>query len=257
MSAEPDGLAAFPPESDRYRARLILLHGLWTAPGIWRAVALAFAHRGWWCEAPNLRVDGGGLESWQGAAGAAIELGDRPAIAIGYDLGALVALELASCGQVEAAIAIAPPLDGLGRALGWGSRLGARLGVGPVAPPALGHAWLDPGPGARPGLAVAAFLCPESAALIASCRGRALQPRALRAPVLLADQASDPMASRSLMQITAAGLEADFDVLPGGRLPMLAARIDAWVSVLQRWLVRRLGPELLLLRGDEDLVEDA
>ncbi len=257
MSADRDGLAAFPPESDRYRARLMLLHGLWTLPEAWRAVALAFAHRGWWCEAPDLRASGGDLEAWHRATAAAIEVGDRPAIAIGYDVGALVALELAARGQVEAAIAIVPPLGGLGQVLGWGSRLGARFGLGPVAPPAPGHAWIDPGPGARPALQIAAFLCPESAALIASCRGPALQPRALRAPVLLAAQANDPLASRPLLQITASGLEADFDVLPGGRLPMLAARIDTWVSLLQRWLVRRLGPELLLLRGDEDLVEDA
>jgi hypothetical protein len=37
---------------------------------------------------------------------------------------------------------------------------------------------------------------------------------------------------------------------------MAEERLDAWSSALHRWIIRRAGKDLLLLRGDEDLRED-
>jgi hypothetical protein len=37
---------------------------------------------------------------------------------------------------------------------------------------------------------------------------------------------------------------------------MLEDRLDAWVSALHRWIVKRVGQSLLLLQGDEDLRDD-
>ena len=245
------------PENDRYRARLLLLHGLWMRPELWRPVALAFAQRGWWSEAADLRQPAsGGLENWVEAAGRYALEGDRPAIAIGYDLGALVALKLAAEGKVQAAVAVAPPLEGLGRAIAAATRFRAWFGVGEVAPPTAGHPWLGTSLGSRTGMSLARGLCPESAALVRSCRGQALQPAAPRVPTLLAAQEGDAIVPRFLLELTATGIEADFVVLPGGRLPMAGNRIDLWASALQRWIVQRAGADLLTLRGDEDLLDD-
>ena len=49
---------------------------------------------------------------------------------------------------------------------------------------------------------------------------------------------------------------ADFERLPGGHWPMLEAHIDPWMTALHRWMVTAIGPDLLLLRGDEDLTEE-
>jgi hypothetical protein len=60
----------------------------------------------------------------------------------------------------------------------------------------------------------------------------------------------------ALIEVTARGIEADFERLPGGHWPMAAERIDAWMTSLHRWIIRRAGASILLLRGDEDLREE-
>lgn len=231
-------------EAEKYAAPLLLLHGLWAEPRIWRGFGGYLAHRGWTSYAL----------SWRGAAGnwrelltlaqrAADELGG--AVAVGHDLGGLAAMAL---GQVRAAIAIAPLDVGSHThpfARSWRARV-ARWRGRPIAPPRLEaqrvlgavdavaepSGWLDElarvelGPAANvPRLLIAGGIDP--------CLPR---PRA------------DDLARRQRAEIVVFE-DAGRDLPYGPRWPQVATETH-------RWLVRRLGESLLLLRGDEDLRDD-
>jgi pimeloyl-ACP methyl ester carboxylesterase len=243
-------------ENERYRAALFFLSGLWTSAEIWRPVALAFAHRGWRC----LLVDGSAVDRpptfavWREAVAEAAKRCDELPILIGHDAGGLVALGLAADGRCRGAIAVSPLLDGVGRLLSLRARWQGWLGIGAIDPPPAGHPWHDTlSSQARDRLA--ASLRREPAVLVGTLRGDALLPGRPRAPTLLVAQEKDAVVSPALIEVTARGLEVECLRLPGGRWPMLEANMDAWMSPLHRWIIRT-QPELLLLRGDEDLRED-
>ena len=245
-------------ENERYAATLVFLHGLWAAPEIWRGMALGFAHRGWRSAVADSRATAPGRPSFSewcdDVAGAIAKLG-MPAVVIGHDAGGLVALALAARGQVAASVAVAPLLEGAGGLVDPVTRLRSRFGIGPVEPPPRGHPYRHASSEAAVSILDQALVV-EPAARVGSLRGMALAPGAPSAPTLLVAQASDPIVSVPLVEVTASGIDADSMTLPGTHWPMLEPRPDAWMSPVHRWLVRRLGPEILLLRGDEDLVEE-
>jgi hypothetical protein len=74
-------------------------------------------------------------------------------------------------------------------------------------------------------------------------------------PTLLVAQHADPVAPHLLVEICARGIEADFLRLQGGHWPMLEPRADDWITQVHRWIIKAVGHGLLILRGDEDLVE--
>ncbi|HZR83458.1 MAG TPA: alpha/beta hydrolase family protein [Candidatus Binatia bacterium] len=256
-------LEAVEPEGERYTADLLLLHGLWAAPTLWRSIALGFAQRGWRCWLLDARASADAGEpagpsevaDWCGRAADAAKSLAAPPIAIGHDAGGLVALALAERGLVRAAVAAAPLLAGSGGLVpalaGWAARLAGR-DVPPPAPsdPRLG------GLSASARGRLVEGLRPESGRLVASLRGRALAPGSPRVPALLIAQSDDPFVPAPLVAVTARGIEADDLVLPGSHWPMVDDRIDAWTTQVHRWIVRRVGQGLLILRGDEDLRDD-
>ncbi|MDG2308930.1 MAG: alpha/beta hydrolase [Candidatus Binatia bacterium] len=245
-------------ENERYAATLVFLHGLWAGPEIWRALALGFAHRGWRCAVVDARETAPQRPSfgeWCDDVAEQISGLELPAITIGHDAGGLVGLNLATRGAVMASVAVAPLLAGPKALLDPVTRVRARLGLGAVEPPAVQHAYRNAGtPEVREILTRALTL--EPAARIGSLRGAAIQPGAAAVPSLLVAQAQDAIVPSALVEITAAGIEADALALPGSHWPMLEPNPDAWISPIHRWLVRKIGPSLLLLRGDEDLVDE-
>jgi pimeloyl-ACP methyl ester carboxylesterase len=245
-------------ENERYAATLVFLHGLWAGPDIWRPLALGFAHRGWRCALVDVRGAAGGRPgalAWSEEAEKRIDELATPVVVVGHDAGALLALSWAERGRVTACVAVAPLLEGARPLVGPLGRLRARLGGGAVPPPGPDHAYRRVLAAAAEGILKEA-LVPESPQRISWLRGRVLAPGAPSVPALLVAQAQDAVVSPSLVEITARGIEADSLVLPGSHWPMLEPNPDAWLSPVHRWLIRRLGPSLLLLRGDEDLVED-
>jgi len=244
-------------ENERYAATLVFLHGLWAGPEIWRPLALGFAHRGWRCAVVDARssaADRPGFDAWCEDVAAGLGSLETPAVAIGHDAGGLVALELATRGKVKASVAVAPLLDGVKPLLDPVTRLRSRLGLGAVEPPPAGHAYRHAAtPEARAILDCALAL--EPSVRLGSLRGKAISPDAAGVPSLLVAQADDAVVPRALVEITASGIEAEVMTLPGGHWPMLEPNPDAWMSPVHRWLIRKLGPGLLLLRGDEDLVD--
>ncbi len=245
-------------ENERYGATLVFLHGLWAGPEIWRGLALGFAHRGWRCAVVDAREtapERPGFEEWCDDAAAEIAKLELPGVAIGHDAGGLVALRLASRGAVRAAVAVAPLLGGAKGLIDPVTRLRSRLGVGAVEPPSVDHPYRRAA--TREANAIlASALTLEPAARIGALRGSAIAPGAAPVPTLLVAQAADPVVSQSLVEITASGIEADAMTLPGSHWPMLEPQPDAWMSPVHRWLIRRLGPSILLLRGDEDLIDE-
>lgn len=245
-------------ENERYAATLVFLHGLWAGPEIWRGFAFGFAHRGWRCAVVDAREtapERPTFSQWCDDVAAELSSLELPAVAIGHDAGALVALELAARGATKAAVAVAPLLDGVKPLVDPVTRIRCRLGVGGIEPPPADHPYRDAAT-AEARAILAQALSVEPAARAGSLRGAAIAPAASAAPALLVSQAADAVVPQALVEITASGIEADSMILPGSHWPMLEPNPDAWMSPVHRWLIRKLGPSLLLLRGDEDLVEE-
>ena len=251
-------LTVIEPESDRYRAELVLVRGLWVDAGIWRAAAAGFAHRGWRC----VVVERSGEDVAPGEAGVAwrqrvedvVRGREAKPIVIGHDAGALLALDLASRGLVRGAVAVAPLLDGLRTVLPPLARL--LLAVrrkAAVNPPDLGHTYFARVP-AEQHATLRAGLRPEPAALLRELE-RLAAPAAPVVPAVLVAQQADEIASQLFVEICARGIEADFLRLQGGHWPMLEPRVDDWITPIHRWIIKRVGHGLLVLRGDEDLIE--
>lgn len=252
--AEDAALTIIEPESDRYRAELIFLAGLWVGSSVWRAIAAGFAHRGWRCVLLD-RPDHAGAQDWPAAVAEAVRTREGKPILIGHDAGALLALDLAARGLVRGAVAVAPLLDGLRPILSPLSRalLPLRPATSAVAPPDPGNAYFAGIPAAQQEL-LRACLRPEPAGYLRAV-ARLGAPSAPRAPTLLVAQQADAVASQLFVEICASGIEADFLRLSGGHWPMLEARVDDWITQVHRWIIKRVGHGLLILRGDEDLAE--
>src|SRR5262245_21398394 len=116
------------PESERYTAPLLLLHGLWERASQWRRFAGYLAHRGWRCLALERRADVTDLAEHVGDLRAAVAvLGSSPVI-VGHDLGAVLALHCADRARAVVALAplvgppLAPPPPALLQAGSWFAR---------------------------------------------------------------------------------------------------------------------------------------
>ena len=181
---------------------------------------------------------------------------EMPAVLIGHDAGGLAALALAGHPKVCASVAVAPLLEGAGPLLGASDRFRAWLGRGEILPPGPEAAYQRVAPRGESAGSLEGLLVPEPAARPGSLSGSAKRPGSSSRPCLLVGQKQDEVVSPSLVEIVASGIEADFLELPGGHWPMLEPQLDGWMSAVHRWLVRRMGPELLLLDVREDLLEE-
>jgi len=233
-------------EFDKYAVPLLLLHGAWTGPWVWRRTASYLSHRGWNCWAASWRT---AAATWPEARAcverAAAELG-RPVV-IGHDLGALLALEL---DGVSAAVAVAPvEIEAGAGAHPLARSLRARVARWRGAPFAPGEA------PARRFLGLAATELTAEPVAVEGWRRGALARRA--APRLLLSGERDPCLDAAAADALAAAAGAERIEIPeGGHDLPYGPLWQAAAAEIHRWLVRRLGGDLLLLRGDEDLRED-
>lgn len=236
-------------EFDKYAAPLLLVHGLWSGPHLWRPTASYLAHRGWnsyvlcWREAAQNWVD-----LLACAERAADALG-KPVI-VGHDLGALVALRLE---RVRAAVAIAP------------------LPCGPESSP---HPFASSLRGRWARWRGAELLPTEAEARrVLGLNREQLRPEASRwldeigaidlcaasdaLPRIVLAGAEDPCAPRREVEALAAraGAECRVEAAAGHDL-LYGPRWQTTAAQVHRWLVQRLGESVLLLRGDEDLRDE-
>src|SRR2546426_12703787 len=98
-------------ESAKFAAPLVLIHGLWSGPWMWRQFSQYLSHRGWTSYALSWRATAR-ASLWSSVLAALDDFVrplDVPPIVIGHDLGAHLALHLAG---TQAAVALPPPAAG-------------------------------------------------------------------------------------------------------------------------------------------------
>ena len=242
-----------PAEGARYAAALVCVPGLWAGPSAWRGFGSYLGHRGWECHLLDVRPVRGGIAA-RGAAVAEYVGGlPVPAILLGHDAGALVALDAAGRREVAGLVMLAPLAPGsrgAQRLIATPRRVISLVLGGAVAPPdeAVAVAWMDvPEPVRRQ---VIAGLTLEEAASVRDVAWGRIRPArpAGGAPVLVLAGDRDALLPIDVADALAREVGGELRVLEGGgHWPLAGAGWQTAVGVVHRWLVQRLGAGLLEL----------
>jgi len=242
-------------ETSKFTAPLVLLHGLWCTPAIWRRFMGYLAHRGWSGHAPLLRGPGHpnvmGLAEQRRIVRDVIAACEAPPVVVGHDSGGWLALQCAT-DQVRARVALAPvgPAQLLARAGPLLPSLRLRLAMRldrPLPAPRgrCGRAYFG---GDAPGGTV-----PESARLTRELQNDAAAPIPdPRLPTLVVAGTHDRFVPPSAAHSLAQRIGATFRSLQGaGHALPWALGWEQHAAELHRWLIHSLG-EALLVPQDED-----
>jgi len=271
------------PEPLKFAWPLILLPELFTTA---RHLAVArgyFASIGWEVYAPDLRAaakaartdtrasdlsggasrasSAGGFDGLAALLAEALAALRRDAIVIGHGLGGLLALSAVEQPQVRAAVALAPMLPGFRSALvtsatNWPARLFGRA-LKPPRGAVLFDLLADAEPFQREAL-LRALVADDARAALEVVRGGikvggidlANNPRAV--PRLIVAGDSDPFAPLDRTNEFAARVGAAVRVVRGRGHWLIGGRaLERTVAEVQRFLVRNLGGDLLLLYPEE------
>jgi pimeloyl-ACP methyl ester carboxylesterase len=271
------------PEPLKFAWPLVVLPELFTTA---RHLAVArgyFASIGWEVYAPDLRAaakaagtdtrasdlsDGasrassaGGFDGLAALLAEALAALARDAIVIGHGLGGLLALSAVEQPQVRAAVALAPMLPGFRSALvtsatNWPARLFGRA-LKPPRGAVLFDLLADAEPFQREAL-LRALVADDARAALEVVRGGikvggidlANNPRAV--PRLIVAGDSDPFAPLDRTNVFAARVGAAVRVVRGRGHWLIGGRaLERTVAEVQRFLVRNLGGDLLLLYPEE------
>ncbi len=252
------------PEPLKFAWPIVLIPELFTSVRHLGVVRGYFATIGWEVYAPDLRAAIGSGKTPRLAefsfadlialAGEALDALGRGAIVVGHGAGGLAALKLAERPDVKAAVALAPLVPGLRSALvsGFAAKFFVwRRGI--IAPPRgriLFEFVADADPFQRD--AIIRALVPESAKLaLAIARGDvALSPTA--APRLIVAGESDIFAPAAQTGALAKSLGARLALVQGRGHWLIGGRaLERAIGETQRFLVRTLGQDLLLLYPEE------
>jgi pimeloyl-ACP methyl ester carboxylesterase len=256
---------------------LILLPELFTTA---RHLAVArgyFASIGWEVYAPDLRTvatasrtdtcesdsssSAGGFDGLVALLAEALAALGRDAIVIGHGLGGLLALGAVEQPRVRAAVALAPMLTGFRSPLVTGAaNLPARLFGRALKPPrgaVLFDLLADAEPFQREAL-TRALVADDARAALEVVRGGIkvggidLASNARGVPRLIVAGDSDPFAPLDQTNEFAARVGAAVRVVRGRGHWLIGGRaLERTVAEVQRFLVRRLGGDLLLLYPEE------
>ena len=241
-------------ERPKFGAPLLLIHGLWTGPWIWRNFAGYLGHRGWSSYVVDLHGSSRDVR-WENTVQAlqrAVEQLDSQPVVVGHDAGALLALALHS---TRAAVALAPLAPGgsasphpiLRSVRARRSRFLGR----PLLPSRSQSVHLL-------GVSDPRLLVPEPATWADELAH--IDPADLTKsapPRLVLAAADDAIVGPAEIHRLADTIGAEFAIQKEAThaLPF-GPKWEALVSGVHRWIVRHLGEPLLLLRGDEDLRDD-
>ena len=271
------------PEPLKFAWPLMLLPELFTTA---RHLAVArgyFASIGWEVYAPDLRTvakaartdthasdlsggaspasSAGGFDGLAALLAEALAALARDAIVIGHGLGGLLALSAVEQPQVRAAVALAPMLPGFRSALAtsatnWPARLFGRA-LKPPRGAVLFDLLADAEPFQREAL-LRALVADDARAALEVVRGGikvggmdlANNPRAV--PRLIVAGDSDPFAPLDRTNEFAVRVGAAVRVVRGRGHWLIGGRaLERTVAEVQRFLVRNLGGDLLLLYPEE------
>lgn len=230
-----------PAEHAKFASPLLLVPGQDPRSSGWRAFAGALGHRGWTSFLLDLpRQPPIGREAWESLLQQGIEAAGTPPILIGHELGA--SLALASNLPRLATVALSPYLARPDRRRQPGSRW-----------PGWWPAWLRRGASSsrsRPGEGSPA---PGMESLLASLPAAASSALSARTePTLLLvsrQQAPHPPSEEGSLPGGGSVEWLEFDaseVAPGG------PGWEAQTGLIHRWLIRRLGEDVLLWLDEEE-----
>ena len=242
-----------PAEGPRYAASLVCIPGLWAGPAAWRGFGSYLGHRGWECHLLDVRPVRGGIAARGAAVAEYLAALPGPAVLLGHDAGALVALDAAS-KRPTAGLVMLAPLAPRGRTaqrlIASPRRLVSLVLGGMVAPPdgPAAAAWLDVPEPVR--AQTVRGLAGEDAASVRDVAwGRVRAARPVNdPPVLVLAGDRDAYLPLDSAEALARAVGAERQVLEGaGHWPLAGAGWQTAVAVMHRWLVQRLGAGLLEL----------
>jgi pimeloyl-ACP methyl ester carboxylesterase len=232
-------------EGGKFTAPLVLVHGLWSTAAVWRPFAGYLSHRGWSCFAVELHGAGAGevvdVEPLVADLRAMIAVLDAPPVIVGHDLGGVIAQHCADVSRALVALAplVLPPLaTDATQALREAGGVFARFLGRPLRPPR--GRWKGAYETGDVG---------ESAALLRLLVERPPAPRSLPAefPGLVVAGREDPVTPPASAQALSASMGAELEVVTGGHRLLVEAGWEERVARVHRWLIKKLGAELLAL----------
>jgi pimeloyl-ACP methyl ester carboxylesterase len=183
---------------------------------------------------------------------------DRDAIVLGHGLGGLLALKLAERRRVKAAVAIAPLVPGVPSPLFTRKRRMLGLGRESFGPPTgklLFDLVADADPFQREAI-IKAFTAEDMNSAIEAARG-AIDFLPAAAPRLIVSGDSDVFAPQTAAAAFAERIGAHLATLKGRGHWLIGGRaLERAIAEIQRFLVRALGQELLLLYPDQSDKDD-
>jgi pimeloyl-ACP methyl ester carboxylesterase len=263
----------FQPENPKFRSPLILVHGPWSGSWCWQDWAVRFCNLGWDCWAVNFRgrAEDKVLESLArltfddclGDLKQVIPATRSSPVLLGHSLGGLAAVKAAEGERISAVILLSAPFRG-GDVKDWGRGLRLlRLKYLPLIflrqPIRMNEKdfnlhWLASVPEYRRA-AVLKGLVMESGYLVEELfrPSVSLDPKEIRCPVLVLGGTEDRVVSVASLRHMARALDAEFKEYPGhGHWMMEEEGREAIVNDIHRWLVQRLGEDVLLAEGSEE-----
>lgn len=254
------------PEPVKFAWPIVLLPEIFATPRHLALVLGYLASIGWEVFVPDLRaVYGKGptppLEKLRfnelaALAGEALEGIGRDAVIFGHGVGGLIALKLSAHPRVKASVAYAPLVPGFRTPIvgGIGNRIATMLGR-PIKPPSgrvLFELIADSDPFTREGLINA--MVPDSGALAADVMTGAIEfaPSDKAAPRLVVAGDSDILAPLQETTNFAESIGAKLATIRGRGHWLIGGRaLERAINETQRFLVRALGQDLLLLYPEE------
>lgn len=256
-----------PPEKQKFKSPILLVHGLWSGSWCWSGWSTRFSNLGWECWSVNMRerVNGrlGGrasnltFEQCVENLKDVIRAAGSNSVLVGHSFGGVVAMEAVNDNNISALILVSPPLPGkepksLGRTLQllrlkYYFPVFLRLPIR-IHEDDFSRHWLGSLTRANHG-EVLKGLVPESSYLVQRLfKPQISQPPSLDGcPVLVIAGMDDRVIPVEAVRQRARLLGAEFKEYPGHGHWMLEE--EGWEEVvndIHRWVVRRLGEEILL-----------
>jgi alpha-beta hydrolase superfamily lysophospholipase len=252
------------PEPLKFAWPIVLVPELFTTPQHLALLRGYLATIGWEVYAPDLRAPAGepardpsrrGFESAATIVAEAVSALGRGAIVVGYGLGGLLALKAAEDSNVKAAVALAPMIPGVRsalvtRATSW-PRIWPRRMRTPPRGTTLFRLLADADPFQREALARA--LVPDDVrAALEVTRGKVRLENAAHLARLIVVGDSDPFVQLDAASGFAEQIGATLRIVRGYGHWLVGGRaLERALAEAQRFLVRSLGADLLLLYDEE------
>ncbi|HEY2986334.1 MAG TPA: alpha/beta hydrolase [Candidatus Binatia bacterium] len=260
-----------PPEKPKFKAPLILVHGLWTSSRCWRSWATHFSNLGWECWAVNFqgRFEKNAEEVLKRLSfpdcvndlKQVIRAAEFPPVLLGHDLGGLAAYKAVQEEKLSALILLAglaprEVMPELPRALKllrlkYAPLLFLRRPF-PLQEKDFRENWLNALPADEHAEAVRSLVA-DSPHLIREffARGVQLGPGAVHCPMLIAGGRQDRVVPLAAQRALGERIETDFrDYAEHGHWIMGESDGEEITRDIHRWIIQKSGEEILAGEGE-------